>query len=659
MLTNKRKTLGFFINKTDHYYQDMVSNAVSRFSAELGYDLFVFNTVGYRGSSNEYDEQEKKMFRFVPIEELDGILVAPDTFQMNDFRPVLMDTLKNRAKCPIVMIRDRKENADKTYTDEQTAILPIVRHIIEDHKCTDIRFLAGYQGHPDGDLRLNCFLEEMRRAGLPITDKTVFYGDMWKKRSEQAIEFFFEKGKKPPEAIICANDYMAVALCEAVQKHGYRVPEDTIITGFDNIEESRSCIPTLTTIEQDYLGMAQEAIILLDKRIKEREAGMPIGEPIGISIPAKLHKRESCGCAEPSIENYQQIGQSVMATLTKVASREVSLTYFSINVYGCDTYADMSDAIFRKLGDITTYSEFYLCLFGNSRRKDDSLGGEPTDDEKAVTEYADNMTDEACVITSIADGKNLGLNGMRFPRRWILPQAAEKDEPQTYNIMLLHQNEQCFGYTAIRFPNHKVPNQFYQQWNVVIANELRHIHQKQVLERLYRDMHMSSVTDALTGLYNRRGFEEKLSAIWQSCCENRMTVTFAGADLDSLKQINDNYGHEEGDSAINLVGKALRQASTPDGICMRFGGDEFAVFLPDCDESAAKEYISRVNQLLQKLNEQSKKPYSVSSSIGLYTKVLNSGDTFAECLRQSDTSMYIVKRDRKLRRRATDRTDEQ
>ncbi|MDD2647899.1 MAG: GGDEF domain-containing protein [Eubacteriales bacterium] len=658
MLTNKRRTLGFFINKTDHYYQDVVSDAVSRFAAALDYDLFIFNTVGYRGSSNEYDEQEKAMFRFVPIEELDGILVSLDTYQMNDFRPVLISTLKERAKCPVVCVRDRTEAMDRTYTDEREAIRPIIRHIIYDHKCTDVRFMAGYAGHPDGDIRLSCYLEEMKKAGLEVNDRSIFVGDMWKKKAPEAYEFFFENGEKP-QAIICANDYMAVSLCAEAIRHGCKVPEDVIISGFDNIDESRNSIPTITTVEQDYVGMAREAVTLIDRRIHEREAGLPPEAPQSVAVPVKLLKRESCGCASPTIEHYRNIGRVAAGEITKQSNRQVSLTYFSINVYGCDTYADMSDAIFRKLGDIATYSDFYLCLFGNKRKKDDSLGGEPTDNEKAVTEYADNMTDEACVISSISEGKELGLFGKRFSRRLILPPEAEKDEPQTYNIMLLHQNDQCFGYTAIRFPEHKVPNQFYQEWNVIIANELRHIHQKQVLERLYRDRHMSSVTDALTGLYNRRGFEERLSEIWQESCESHMTVTFAGIDLDSLKQINDNYGHEEGDSAIILVGKALRLASTPDGICMRFGGDEFAVFLPDCDEDGAKAYSARVGEVMQRLNEQSKKAYTVSSSIGLYTVTLKSGDTVMECLRQSDTSMYIVKRDRKLRRRASDRINEQ
>jgi DNA-binding LacI/PurR family transcriptional regulator len=133
LITDKRKTLGVFMNKADQNFQTTVQKVTRQCAREMGYDVFYFFTVGYRASSNFYDEQEKSMFSFVPMEALDGALVAPDTYDMHGFRESLFDMLEKRAKCPIVCVRDSLSRYDSFCTDETVAIRPLIRHLLEEH----------------------------------------------------------------------------------------------------------------------------------------------------------------------------------------------------------------------------------------------------------------------------------------------------------------------------------------------------------------------------------------------------------------------------------------------------------------------------------------------------------------------------------------------
>ena len=112
MFTDKRKAIGVFLNRADLNFQATVQRVTRQCAREMGYDVFYFSTVGYRESSNFYDEQEKSMFSFTPMEKLDGALVAPDTYDMNGFRECLFEMLDKRANCPIVCVRDSQSEYD-------------------------------------------------------------------------------------------------------------------------------------------------------------------------------------------------------------------------------------------------------------------------------------------------------------------------------------------------------------------------------------------------------------------------------------------------------------------------------------------------------------------------------------------------------------------
>lgn len=639
MITRKRKTIGVFINRTGFFFENTVYRVVQEQGKKYDMNVVVFTTLGHRNSSNYYDELEKAMFAFAPVEELDGIIITPDTYQMEGFSEKLYEMLNTRVTCPVVSIRDHSAPYDRVSTDEAKAIRPLLRHLLDDHGLKRVHFLAGFKGHPDSETRLQGYYDEMAAHGLPLPENAVYYGTMWRSGGDVACDYFLQEGLPMPEAIVCANDYMAQAITEELSDRGIRVPEDICVTGFDNVEDQTSFYVPLTTLEQDYEGMIAMAFDRLSYRMSCREKGLPDDPPKDIGLPVKLILRRSCGCRwdqEHDIRQQRMMEDS--AQMQRIRLRETSQMYFSIDMNASNTLEEMHSTIMRRRDDVAEMRDFYLCCFENAPGSGKLEG------------YAEELTPHATLVSAVRDHQEVGMPMDSFSAAKLLPDWAwESDEQQSFFVRLLHQRDSIYGYCLIRYEEGCIPSIFFHQWNVTISSALRHLFNQRKLQDLYEERRLSSITDPLTGLYNRRGLEELVAPTWAQRCWRGDAVTILSFDMDNLKPINDTHGHSAGDAALQMVAEALRRLDWEGAVSARIGGDEFLTFLPDCDEQQAMEAMEAIQTGLQKLNEEMGAKFEVGMSGGSYTVHLTPDSTLEKCIRQSDERMYSNKRQRKMR----------
>ena len=637
MIGGKRKTIGVFICKAYEVFEKAVFPALAEEAESQDYDFVVFTSVGYFASRNYYDTQEKRMFPFAPIERLDGILIVPDSYEIEGFRDSLCREVEQRADCPVVAVRHLSDCFDCVHTDEAAAFRPLLRHLIDDHKVRKIRFLAGYEGHPDSEIRLSVYREEMAASGLPVDEhKDIFHGNMWYNCREEAYEALCADPKDRPEAVVCANDYMAAGLINELREHGIRVPEDMIVTGFDNVPNLGMGAPMMTTVEQDFAGMVHAAVKELDRQIRAGETYRNRDERTRIGLPGKLVCGESCGCSRRNPEYYIRFAEETRGRLDMQNSREVGMTYLSIEMNDVENLQQMHQVLVDKQGDTPTLQDFYLCLF----EEDGAADG---------TEhfFSKHMTETACLVHAMQDRKDFGMPMVRFDRNCLLPSMGERKEPQVIFLMLLHQGGDDYGYAMFHYRPGEAPSVFFQHWNVILSNALSNIHKREELMALYEERRLSSITDMVTNLLNRRGLSEKLRPAWPRLCAERRQMAFISCDLDRLKQINDTYGHHAGDYAIQAIAQALRTPETEGAVSARMGGDEFLTVLTNADQTAADRYIREFEHRLKAINERDGKPFPVEASIAASVIRLDDGMTMEECIRRSDRAMYEEKRRRK------------
>lgn len=640
MISNRRKTIGLFINRTGFFFENTVYRSAQRQGRLHDFNVVFFCTLGHRGSDNVYDELEKAVFDFAPLENLDGIIITPDTYQMEGYQECLFNALKKRATCPIVSIRDHTAPYDRVATDEENAIRPLLRHLMDDHGYTRIHFLAGFKGHPDSERRLLCYYDEMARHQLPLPENAVYYGSMWRSGGDVACDYFFQEGLPKPEVIVCANDYMAQAVAEELKKRGIRVPKDVCVTGFDNIEEQAGFPVRITTVEQDYEGIVAEAFQILKDRMECRDNGLKQADREVKLLPSKLVKRESCGCPwQEKREDQQAKLLETSQQMQSIRVRETSQMYYSIDMNACNTVEEVHNTIIRKREDVPEMRDYYLCLFENA----------PGDGK--ISGYAENLTDHAILVSTMQNHADGGMPMETFHRQQLLPEWVwDNDQQQSFFVRLLHQRDSIYGYCLVRYEEGRIPSIFYHEWNATISSALRHLFNQGKLQRLYEERKLSSMTDPLTGLYNRRGLEELVQPGWQERCQLSESAAVLSFDMDNLKPINDSYGHNAGDGALQTVATVLRHLQWPGAVAARIGGDEFLVFLPACNTEGATRTMQEIEKSLAEQNRANGTPYEAAMSGGIYVCKLTPGMTLDQCIMESDRRMYYNKRQRKIAR---------
>ncbi len=167
-----------------------------------------------------------------------------------------------------------------------------------------------------------------------------------------------------------------------------------------------------------------------------------------------------------------------------------------------------------------------------------------------------------------------------------------------------------------------------------------------ITEKKRLEDHLStlSITDELTGLYNRRGFFALAQQQMKVAERTKKDMLLFFADLDKMKQINDTLGHHEGDKALIEIATILKEVFRESDIIGRMGGDEFAILAIDTSDETREVLIHRLRNILDNYNRPEGRSYQLSLSIGIAHYNTETSLTLDELMTQADTLMYEEKR---------------
>ncbi|MBN1382640.1 MAG: sensor domain-containing diguanylate cyclase [Deltaproteobacteria bacterium] len=163
-------------------------------------------------------------------------------------------------------------------------------------------------------------------------------------------------------------------------------------------------------------------------------------------------------------------------------------------------------------------------------------------------------------------------------------------------------------------------------------------------KQMEEELRLLSVTDQLTGLYNRRGFIAFAEQQLKLTARRKRGLLLFFADLDGMKAINDNFGHEEGDRALLETANILRETFRETDILARIGGDEFAILTIDSPEMTADILIDRLQTHIEAHNALKDKPFAISMSIGMSTCDSKAMRSLDELMSMADKKMYENKK---------------
>lgn len=585
-----------------------------------GYKMFVYQTCSdlYWQTQNEYGE--RCVFNLIDFQVVDAVIVFCEAI----WDQVLIKTICSQAKehnKPVILVSGNREGCIEISHDYVKGFEKVVRHVIEDHGVRDIHFIAGIKDNIYSEERVDVFRKVAAENGITVDDSMISYGRFWSGPTIQAVEKLIAE-KRVPKAFICANDIMAITACDVLHKNGYCIPEDVIVTGFDGIEVVKYANPSLTTCENDVEGIAER----ITEVLKQLFAGEKCKHEY--KLGGKIRHYESCGC-----NKIDKRLLNAAIRLNQLGDLLGQAQQVDRKMYEIATRAQTCKKVSQLPEILKEMPAQDVCIVLNERALDEKI--DPT------ISYTGSVFDESMRLvyqTGITEEQYAG----RITRDEIvlnLESVLEKGNPLIFtpiNFLNVALGYVCF-YFDVSYENYSMIPQIAIGLNNAIVG-FRNLRYQAYMTKMVEKMYQH---DGLTGLYNRLAFFREIDSLYEELADkedNRMTVI--SVDVNRLKYINDNFGHEEGDVAIVAVARALKDCWPQEKICVRFGGDEMlAVFVHDKDEAVEEKVITDFRRLVTRFNEKVKKPYEVGASIGLCTSDSNDTD-FQRLLEVSDQEMY-------------------
>lgn len=257
-------------------YADEITRGMERAARRHGYALLI--AASLRGGPESLVAKVAG--------RVDGFAVLARTVPTEDLEVI-------SRRLPVVMIAGPREidHLDHLEVANLDGEFELTTHLIADHGLTRLAFVGGAPDSPDAHARFLGFQRALRAANLPVPAEPDTRGEFTQAEGRAATARLLDRGGELPQAMVFANDQMAVGALETLERRGVRVPADVAVVGFDGIPLGRVVRPSLTTVTQPMRRLGETAVDLLVERL-----GDPDREPRSVLLPVTQTRRTSCGC---------------------------------------------------------------------------------------------------------------------------------------------------------------------------------------------------------------------------------------------------------------------------------------------------------------------------------------------------------------------------
>ena len=629
-----RKTIGIVIGRPDESFQRTFLKTVGREAFQYNMDVLVFSCMLRTGGYTDYQLGEAQIMELINYDLLDAMILVPDSLQLQpEFAGKIAAEIREKFDGIRVSI-DLKEDGYKAFSCDDTAgIREVVEHLIEVHGCTDIAFMTGPATHPHSQNRLLGYQQAMENAGLTVDEKRVFYGDFWYEEGERVVAELLEGEKELPQAIACANDPMAVSICYALQRREIRVPEDILVTGFDCEAEPDD--------DEDFITSATRGIDLAAARaVRYIAEALDIrGKQHPLLRKSNLMLDQSCSCGKrfhfgKVLPDRRE--DAFFALYNFMQERLIMAKDLVDCLWEIDGYA-------MHAGE---YDRMYLCLSPDWSKRDDEK-------QEVFTDRMMLALDTVCSQTKKEEDR-VRLDCIFDAKDMIPAYHADRGEPKMFYFNMLHFGSHCFGYIVLEYSGEQcVFKKQYPFWVRKVNVALESLRRVYAVNDLYEAAQRKAVTDAMTGLYNRNGYNILLPDIVEKMAEDEQ-LCFMLCDNNGLKYINDTYGHLAGDDVICLSSSLLLNMSVNGAVReynFRVGGDEYVkVAVGHFTRKDVAECTASMKAHIARINASHERNYPIYLAIGCQVYKKAEISSIDQVMTEVDALMY---QDKQLLKKAS------
>ena len=631
---------------TSSIYESMtieMQNGINQAALDTGCKVIYFCSFSDSFSSKvynqyaKYDEGDTVCFDVPDLTDFDAVIRIDSSY--SPYVRAKIEEILAGIDIPVINVGGKVEGCINILSDDSSSLGLIVDHLIKEHGCRELFHVAGKPDKYFTHERLEAMRKAMEDNGLSLDPDKIYYGNLWRNCGDEALDAILKAyegtDRRLPDAIVCANDYMAIGVAAACKERGIEIPKDVLLTGFDGVEAASQGFPSITTSKQPFFKMGYQSILtLLDifegKKVEE-----------DIKLIGDLQLNQTCGCVPLVTNNIEDIRDVYLTRNAKIGYLAQSTTNMILSTSNSKTLDECFKEIARNSSVDTGFRAMYLCLVPE------------WDKQFRVGRDYSKSDCEMTVVAGFDGDEDVPLQ--TFRKKDLLPQKLLEDDDPCY-IFAVHHLQYYMGYMIVKPDTEWLDQLAMKSWIVNVASMIEFWRIRKELSVTVDRLENLYNRDTLTGLYNRRGYEIFFEEYYNECKAKGTKLCVMVLDMDDLKKVNDRYGHSEGDYSICTIAEALTNASGNSEICIRAGGDEFVVLAKNYSDELAAAFRKDLDEYIREKIARDNKEYNVTMSIGTDMKVPQEDcgksveDLCENFLRNADALMYKEKKQHKNER---------
>ncbi len=468
--------------------QRQILKGITSQAQKLGAAVAVFSNIYNSAEYFAEVEVENRIYELINAHPLDGLILTAECFMNTEVQNFIAEQIAKRSDIPVIVTGAELEGFTCVNTVVSDDIEAITNHLIEVHRASKIDFLTGWEHMETSQLRVQGFRRALASHGISFDPNHIIYGDFWMSSGETLAMEYIQGIRPLPEAIICANDYMAYGLCDTFLENGYSLPEDVLLIGYEYTGERYYHSPILTTYQRNRKAIGAQAVNLL----WEKMTGSP-QEPV--STQGYFVHGETCGCPIDKHLLCQELTtvrqEQFYSKLNLVGNFEQQLTL-------CRSLHDYIDTLQQFAYLIRGIQGLHLCLYENWCSSDiaDSL----------------SQSTETMVYYRVISKKQSFHQPIFFQKSDLFPNAVPDCESGDllYFCPVFFSGREL-GYLILQYDHPDCYDLIFRDWLKIASNALEFLRMKNDIGTLLACRELSEAHDSITGLYNLNGLTDALT----------------------------------------------------------------------------------------------------------------------------------------------------
>lgn len=498
--------MGIITAKVANPEQKQLLSGILSQAEALGAETAVFSNIYNFSEYYANTEVENKIYDLVVSERIDGLILTAESIMNPQLQQQIYERIRQRGM-PVVVTGADLPGMCCIDNDVTEDFEDITRHICEVHHFTKIDFLTGPANVRTSIQRVEGCRRILAQYGVDLPEDRVIYGDFWMNSGESLAREYITGVRPLPEVVLCANDYMAYGLCDALLDSNIRVPQDVSIIGYEFVGERYLHSPILTTYLRNRYACGQRAAEILYGMITGRD-------PSRIPLKGSMICGDTCSCGADRYYLSHELGavrrSQYYLQLNFEANFEQQLTV-------CRSVSDYIHVLQEFSYLIRDCVGLYLCLY-----------------ENWFSEQQSAHDEHAPMICYRVISRGVGTDiPQYFRKRDLLP--TELPGSSTLNHLYfapIFFAGRELGYFVIQYDKPDSYDKAFGDWLKIAANGLEGLRMKNDIRSLLECRNLSESHDTSTGLLNSTGFANEIRLTMQKISEgDKMLVMLVRTSL--------------------------------------------------------------------------------------------------------------------------------